>query len=149
MIKKGQNVPDFRYGALEEKFVQHMRRMCELFRDYGDLNKEFDIRQMLETLKTKDWENIVPLHFYFKPLRNKLDDVIKCLLDMNRAGPLRCKYIIEHNTELMDKFIAMVTADNVVQWIGANDVKRDQLKFCYNIVKIMFDSPLRSLLVDE
>ena len=51
-------------------------------------------------LKTKDWENIEPFCFYVMPLRKKLDDVIKCLLDMNKAGPLRCKYVVEQNEEL-------------------------------------------------
>ena len=58
-------------------------------------------------LKTANWENIEPFHFYMMPLRKKLDDVIKCLLDMNKAGPLRCKYQIELNTELQDKVITM------------------------------------------
>ena len=80
---------------------------------------------MLAVLKTQDWELIVPLNFYFMPLRKRLDDVIKCILDMRVAGPLRCKYIIEHNTELMDKMIAMVKADRIAQWIGANEIKRD------------------------
>lgn len=51
MLKKldkyhGQGVtdePDFRYKALEDKFIGHMRRLCELFRDFGELKDEFDI----------------------------------------------------------------------------------------------------------
>jgi hypothetical protein len=34
------------------------------------------------------------------PLRKKLDDVETCLMNMNKAGPLRCKYVIEQNQEL-------------------------------------------------
>ena len=45
------------------------------------------------------------------PLRQKLDDVIQCLLSMYEAGNLRCKYVIEHNTELMGKVIDMVAKD--------------------------------------
>lgn len=100
-------------------------------------------------LKAPDWENIVPLHFYFMPLRKRLDDVIHCLLDMNRAGPLRCKYVIEQNTELQEKVIAMAKADRIAQWVGANVIRRDQLMNVYNIIKIMFDSPLRSIMVNE
>ena len=99
-------------------------------------------------LKTPDWETIEPLHFYFMPLRKKLDDVIQCLLDMNKAGPLRCKYVIEQNTELQEKIIGMVKQDRIAQWVGANEVRRDQLKYVYNTVKRLADSPLRSMLVD-
>lgn len=125
MIKKGQKCPDFRLKALEEKFVMHMKRVQELFRDFGKLEDEFDIQQQLDVLKTKDWEKIEPFHFYFMPLRKRLDAVVKCLLDMNMAGPLRCKYVIEHNTELMDLVIAMCKQDKISQWIGSNEVKRD------------------------
>lgn len=90
-----------------------MKRICELFRDFGKLEDVFDIQQQLDVLKTKDWENIIPFSYYFMPLRKKLDDVIKCLLDMNRAGPLRCEYVIEKNTELMDKIILMAKADKI------------------------------------
>jgi len=44
MIKKGVPVPDFRLAALEAKFVMHMKRVQELFRDYGKLEDEFDIQ---------------------------------------------------------------------------------------------------------
>jgi hypothetical protein len=48
-------VPEFRFLALEEKFVEHMTRICELLRDYGDLKLPFDIMKMLAVLKTNNW----------------------------------------------------------------------------------------------
>jgi hypothetical protein len=57
---------------------------------------------MLAVLKTDNWRNIVPYNFYMKPLREKLDNVINCLNAMRKAGPLRCKYIVENNNELLD-----------------------------------------------
>jgi len=43
LISKEIMVPDFRFKALECKFVQHMTRICELFRDFGKLKEHFDI----------------------------------------------------------------------------------------------------------
>lgn len=43
----------------------------------------------------------------------------------------------------------MAKADRVTQWVGASDIRRDQLKYIYEIIKIMYNSPLRSILVDE
>lgn len=43
MVRKGIFVPDFRYKALEEKFVMHSKRLLELFRDFGELKDPFDI----------------------------------------------------------------------------------------------------------
>jgi hypothetical protein len=37
LIMKKKDVPAFRHEALEEKFSGHLTRMCEIFRDYGDL----------------------------------------------------------------------------------------------------------------
>lgn len=113
LIDAGEKCPDFRYKALEDKFIEHMTKVCDLFRDFAHLNNTlsgpeqhltqyYDIRQMLAVLKTDNWRNIVPYNFYMKPLREKLDNVINCLNAMRKAGPLRCKYIVENNNELLD-----------------------------------------------
>jgi hypothetical protein len=52
IIEKKKDVPSFRHEALEEKFCQHLTRMCEIFRDFGNLKQPFHIRQMLNVLKT-------------------------------------------------------------------------------------------------
>ena len=63
---------------------------------------------MLTTLKTDNWINIPPLAFYFTPLLTAVTDVRTKLLDMNKEGILKCKYVIEHNEELMAKTVVMV-----------------------------------------
>lgn len=111
LIEKKKEVPSFRHEALEEKFCEHFTRVCEIFRDYGNLKDPFNIRQQLHVLKTRDWPSIPPLSFYFQPLQDALTDVRMWLLKMNEDGILRCKYIIEDNTELMEKTITMVQKD--------------------------------------
>jgi histone deacetylase complex regulatory component SIN3 len=49
---KKKEVPQFRFEALEEKFIEHMTRISEIFRDYGTLKDYFNIKQMLHVLKT-------------------------------------------------------------------------------------------------
>jgi len=160
LIAKGEPCPDFRYKALEDKFIEHMNKVCDLFMIFGKLKDEvadmkykdqfsrFQIKQMLAVLKTDNWENIAPFNFYFKPLRDATDAMIACVNAMRKAGPLRCKYIMENNTELMELTIKMVSADVIAQWVGADELKRDQLNFLYTVMKRMFDSPLREILVD-
>ena len=60
MILAGVQVPNFRFNALEEEFVKKLTKECEIFRDHCKLAPTFNIRQMLEILKTKDWRNIPP-----------------------------------------------------------------------------------------
>jgi hypothetical protein len=75
LIMKKKEVPQFRFDALEEKFIEHMTRICEIFRDYGTLKDYFNIKQMLHVLKTHEWDKCPPLAFYFTPLLNALTDV--------------------------------------------------------------------------
>jgi hypothetical protein len=98
MLKK--EMPAFRHEALEEKFVGHVIRVCEIFRDYGNLKDYFNIKQMLHILKVPDWKKSPPLAFYLTPLSNALTDMRACLLKLNEEGVLHCKYIIEDNAEL-------------------------------------------------
>jgi hypothetical protein len=100
MIRKGTKVPEFRFEALEEQFVLKITRMLEIFRDYGRLDFPFDIRQMLTVLKTENWKDIHPFAFYLQPLEDAVNDVVKELLDMHKAGHLRSKYILQENAEL-------------------------------------------------
>jgi hypothetical protein len=53
------------------------------------------------------------------------------LLKMNEDGILRCKYVIEDNTELMEKTITMVQKDITAQWLAGDELKQDQFKFIY------------------
>ena len=68
---------------------------------------------------------------------------------MNEDGILRCKYIIEDNTELMEKSIHMIQKDLIAQWLGGDELKQDQFKFIYKVVKVIFDCALRDKLVNN
>ena len=37
MILKGENVPDFRILALEERYCAHVMEICRIFREFGKL----------------------------------------------------------------------------------------------------------------
>jgi hypothetical protein len=68
---------------------------------------------------------------------------------MNKEGPLHCKYIIEDNTELQDKTIFMIKRDLEAQWLAGDELKRDQFKFNYKVMKIIYDSALKDQLLNE
>jgi hypothetical protein len=108
---KKKEVPKFRYEALEEKFIGHMTRVCEIFNAYGELKESFNIKQMLAVLKTENWELNPALNFYMTPLKNSVKDCRDWMLKMESDGPLRIKYIVENNKELQDKTIFMLKQD--------------------------------------
>jgi len=122
-IEKKKEVPNFRHEALEDKFCEHMTRICEILRDYGNLKDYFNIKQMLHVLKTENWREIPPLAFYFTPLHDAIVDVRSWLIKMNKDGHLLIKYIIEDNTELQEKIIKMVSEDVTAQWLAGDELK--------------------------
>ena len=98
--KKNSDLPTFRGEALREKYCQHMNRLCEIFRDFGNLMDVFNIKQTQTLLMTEGWQQETPIAFYLAPLQNAVHDTRECLLKMYGDGPLHCKYIIEDNQEL-------------------------------------------------
>jgi hypothetical protein len=100
LAKKKKDLPAFRHEALEDKFAGHLTRVCEIFRDFGNLKEHFHIKQMLQILKINGWKESPPLSFYLFPLQHALTDMRNCLLDMQKKGHLHCKYIVEENEEL-------------------------------------------------
>lgn len=115
MINKGQAIPAFRFDALEEEFVKKNKRMCEIFRDFGDLKHPFEIRQMLTVTKIENWKDCHPFSFYLTPLEIAITELVKELLEMQKAGFLRCKYILPNNVELQEKYRDMAKCDVTAQ----------------------------------
>lgn len=150
LIEKKKDVPSFRHVALEEKFAGHLSILCNIFKEYGSLkDKIINIKQMLHVLKTPGWRESPPLAFYFHPLNDAIREVRDCLLKMNEEGILHCKYVLELNEELMAKCLTMVERDFVAQILAGDELKQDQFKFIYKVVKIIYDSALKDHLLNE
>lgn len=60
----------------------------------------FDIKQLVKTLKIKNWRESIPFRYYLTPLFDALTKVRNELLRMNKVGHLLIKYIVEDNEEL-------------------------------------------------
>lgn len=71
------------------------------------------------------------------------------MLKMNEEGILRVKYIVEDNSELMEKTIHMVQRDMTAQWLGGDELKQDQFKFIFKVSKVIYDCALRDPLINE
>ena len=97
MIKAKMDVPDFRYKALEFEFCRFMTGVCDILKNYGTLDMNYDITQMMNTLKIEGWKEIIPFAFYLHPLHKLIVEARATLLEMEKLGPLRIKYIIEDN----------------------------------------------------
>ena len=95
-------VPDFRHAALEFEYCKFMTDICDILKTYGTLDLTYDITQMTNTLKIPNWKDIVPFAFYLHPMQKLITDVRTTLLNMEKLGPLRIKYIIEKNVEMED-----------------------------------------------
>ena len=54
-MKKDPSLPQFRFNALEERFVIDFTKFNDVIKLFGKLEDTYDIRQQLETLKIKNW----------------------------------------------------------------------------------------------
>ena len=103
---------------------------------------------MLNLLKLDNWENIVPMSFYLSPLKNSIKTMRTELIEMRKRGPNRCKYYVEQNEPMQAYIIDMVAKDVTAQWLMGDKLKNDQLCFLYEVVKIIYQSPLRIKLIN-
>lgn len=72
LIEEGEEIPEFRYLALEEQFCIHMTKLLTILTDYGELRKEFNIKRMLDLLKVDNWIDSIPMYFYLQPLKEAI-----------------------------------------------------------------------------
>ena len=73
LLDNGEDLPDFRFKALETRYVEHMTKVCEILtlyqvkgseENHGPLSTPYDIQKMLTVMKTKNWKTTPALHFY-------------------------------------------------------------------------------------
>lgn len=152
MQKKDPSVPEFRFVALQEKYITDMTEICRILTAFDVkgvcLQDTYDIRQMLFLLDIKDWHSCPPLFFYLHKLENTFNKTTKTLLEMHKKGPLRCHYFIERNTQLQTDVIAMTKQFVVSNWLAGDALKQDQFKFIYKIHEIVFGSALKDTYLD-
>ena len=148
---KDYNVPEFRFIALEEQFVQFMTGVCDIFKLHGNnkIEEHYDIRQQLETLKIKDWKKITPFHFYLQPLEDATKKVREELLEMHTRGPLLIKYFVEENDELRNRTLHMLKMDKKAQLLVGDELKQDQFAFFFDTCNVIYESALQSKLVND
>lgn len=85
LLKTDPELPEFRFKALEDKYIEHMTKICDILTAYpikatpdanhGPLETPYDIAKMLTVLKTKDWRDIPSLEYYMTPLSDQFDKV--------------------------------------------------------------------------
>ena len=51
------------------------------------------------------------------------------------------------NEEMASKTVIMVHNDVICQWLMGNELKVDQLKFLYEVITVIYDSPCRDRLL--
>lgn len=104
---------------------------------------------MLNLLKLDNWEDTVPMAYYLTPLKSAIKTMREEVLQMRKRGPNRCKYYVEHNELMHTHIITMVAKDVTAQWLMGDKLKNDQLCFLYSVVKIIYQSPLKSKLMNK
>jgi hypothetical protein len=74
-LMKKQDIPDFRFNALEEKFCITMEALLKILTSHGPLKEEYKMQRMLNIFKYKDWEASTPMAHYLQPLKQSIYDL--------------------------------------------------------------------------
>lgn len=136
MIKRKEEVPEFRYSALEQEFCKGLTTFIEILQqnkafdeieDTGEeakdgskiykqtpVNIHFNVWQLLATLKLKNWECIRPFEFFISKLLDKTVLMRKELVHLYENGPLWCRYDLKENTVLVKRTKDLLLYDNLV-----------------------------------
>jgi len=65
-------------------------------------------------MKIENWRKIRPFEYFMSEMHDKIKKVRDKLLEMQRLGHLRCKYVIENNKEMASLMEDMVKCDNKI-----------------------------------
>ena len=76
-------------------------------------------------------------------------ELVKCLREMHKAGPLHCSYYVERNKEMVAKIFELVRQYNIVRELAGDDLKRDQFKFCYKIHEMVYNCALKDTYLNN
>ena len=68
---------------------------------------------------------------------------------MKKDGIDHIKYPLANNEHLQALTIEMVNKDEKCEWILGNDLKIDQIKFLYEVVKQIYESPFKNELLNK
>lgn len=82
LLMEKQEIPQFRFDALEDEFCKHMEALLTILTYHGKLRQEFEMKRMLNLLKVESWEESIPMHWYLQPLKEKIISVREELLEM-------------------------------------------------------------------
>lgn len=146
-MKKTPDIPDFRFKALEDKYCLHMEALLKILTEQKSLKEEYAMQRMLDILKNKDWEHSIPMHHYLQPLKDSIEDLRNEMIEMRVRTITHCKYRMAQNEEMATKVNTMVRNDVICQWLMGNELKVDQIKFLYNVIEVIYESPCRERLL--
>lgn len=91
-LMKKQDIPDFRFQALEEKYCLTMEALLKILTSHGPLKEEYNMQRMLNIFKYKDWEASTPMYHYLQPLKQSIYDLRTEIEDMRKKTITHCKY---------------------------------------------------------
>lgn len=145
--EKKEPVPAFREEAALELFIKSLDEVVRILRFCNMIDKPFDTATMLARFRIPDWEKIRPLKYYLTLLQNKYNEFRNVLKKMYELGRTRWYYELSKNIEFLEALNAMIALDEKCEIIIGNELKQDQLKFMYDSMRSIYDSPLKQKLL--
>ena len=139
-----KEVRDFKLKAVIDKYILYFQ---EVLRVLHDRSKEApkvvcspDIRKFFYKISLKGWKDRPVEELYMRPLHINFKRMQKHLWKMWYDGINYWKIPLAANTELVDMINDLIKSELIAERLIGNPLKRDQLNFLFNIIKLIKDS---------
>lgn len=142
------SAPDFRIRACRTKFCETMTVLIKVLKDHGNLIGSINVAKSLQKFEIDTEESKVfkafvnPVKKAWRVVRSRLKELYKAKIERFKMPLLKNKPIFQALQEL-------IHADELAEMLLGDDLKKDQLKFIYDVITHVHNSPLREALLDD
>jgi len=129
--------------------------VIKTLKDHGPIDLVPDVNEMMnkieiyEKSKTENIDLSPIIQYFFEPLQNSYINVTKELNNMNEEGVNRIKIGTKENTTITDLINTMCKKEMIANFMAGTELKREQLVYWYESIKLIWETELKDSLKDE
>ena len=150
-------VPPFRISAAHELFIKSLDDVCKILYFCKKIDKELNSKLLISRMDLPNWTSIRPFEFYLTQLKEKFiifRTILSTMFKIGRSKIIyniidRWSYEIAENSDFMGSLNDLIKIDNKCEEVMGNSLKRDQLKFLYESIRPLYESPVKLWLFPD
>eukprot|EP01016_Furgasonia_blochmanni_P038690 TRINITY_DN4702_c0_g1_i5.p1 TRINITY_DN4702_c0_g1~~TRINITY_DN4702_c0_g1_i5.p1 ORF type:complete len:610 (-),score=135.70 TRINITY_DN4702_c0_g1_i5:61-1842(-) len=110
---------------------------------------EIDVRRVLDKFQFENWETNTVEKFYIGPLFMTFEKLVDHMRDLALKGMNHWLQPLNENKEFCDLIRDLIEKELVCEFLMGTPLRKDQLNFLFNSVRLLYDSARDRLLKAE